>query len=154
MTRVDFYVSEDDSADARLLLACRITDKAYHLGHNVYIRAASPEQAERLDAMLWTFQAGSFLPHGLAAEVSPEDHPILVGCDDAPPDQAPDETSGRAPDRTTVFINLSDQPPRSLGRFHRVVELVGQGEAGREAARERWRYYREQGCALKTHTLP
>ncbi len=41
MPRVDFYVLPDHKDNGRALLACRLADKAYSLGHTVYLLAAS-----------------------------------------------------------------------------------------------------------------
>jgi DNA polymerase-3 subunit chi len=141
MPRVAFYVIQDSGPDDRLRLACKLTDKAYHLGHSVYIQAQSAEQARQLDELLWTFRAGSFLPHALAPQAEPSDHPILIGVDAEPPAEA------------QVLINLSDQVPPSFTRFERVAEIPGTDEAGRRTGRERFKFYRDQGCALETHTL-
>jgi DNA polymerase-3 subunit chi len=144
MPRVAFYVIQDGSPDDRLRLACKLTDKAYHLGHRIYIQAQSAEQARRLDDLLWTFRAGSFLPHALAPQAEPSDHPILIGVDAEPPAEAA---------AAQVLINLSDQVPPFYARFERVAEIPGIDEAGRRAGRERFKFYRDQGCALETHTL-
>ena len=63
MTQVDFYILDSDSDDARLLLACKIVDKAMQLDHHVYIHSTSDDEARKLDELLWTFSQGSFIPH-------------------------------------------------------------------------------------------
>lgn len=141
MPRVDFYILESGASQDRLRLACRLTDKAYHLGHRIYIQAESLDQAQQLDNLLWTFTPGSFLPHGLAPEASAEDHPILIGCDAEPQGTL------------NVLINLSAQVPSFFDRFERVIEPVEGGDAGRQVAREHYRFYRDRGCALESHTL-
>ena len=57
MTQVDFYVLKDDSALNRVQFACRLADKAYRLGHRVYIHTESAQQTRQLDDLLWTFQS-------------------------------------------------------------------------------------------------
>ncbi|MDH3491877.1 MAG: DNA polymerase III subunit chi, partial [Gammaproteobacteria bacterium] len=80
MARVDFYVLERADERARQMLACKLAEKAYRLENTVYIHAKSRDDAEHLDALLWTFRDGSFVPHGLSgsndeAEVSP----VMIG---------------------------------------------------------------------------
>ncbi|MEZ5578324.1 MAG: DNA polymerase III subunit chi [Candidatus Competibacteraceae bacterium] len=43
--------------------ACRLADKAYGLGHTVYLFTASEARAAALDDLLWTFRQDSFVPH-------------------------------------------------------------------------------------------
>ena len=61
--RVDFYVSEDAGADARLRLACRVAEKAYLAKQKVVVLSDDAEALRRFDELLWTFGDGSFVPH-------------------------------------------------------------------------------------------
>jgi len=70
MTQVDFYILSDETGTARALLACRLTEKAWKQGHRVYINTASPQQLADLDDLLWTFRAGSFIPHGVILKLA------------------------------------------------------------------------------------
>jgi DNA polymerase-3 subunit chi len=118
--RIDFYALSDATPEARLQLACRLVEKAYHLGHRVYVHVGTQERARRLDDLLWTFRAGSFLPHALLREAPTDDEPIWIGFDtEACP-------SGE------VLVNLADAVPPFYGSFQRVVEVVG--TAGRPGA--------------------
>jgi DNA polymerase-3 subunit chi len=141
MTRVDFYIVQDSQPDTCPLLACRLTEKAYRKGHRVYINAASGKQVGQLDDLLWTFRAGSFLPHAVAQENPEESPPILLGSDTEPPDM------------DDVLVNLAGTVPPWFSRFNRVAELVGSDEAARTAARERYRFYQDRGYTLNTHKL-
>jgi len=69
MTQISFYTLSEEGSDARILFACRLIDKAWKLGHRVFIQTQSTEQAKRLDDMLWQYQATSFVPHGLLDDV-------------------------------------------------------------------------------------
>lgn len=141
MTRVDFYVLPEQKDNSRALLACRLTDKAYMLGHTVYLLAASEPQAVALDDLLWTFRQDSFIPHERYPLVGAEDSPVLVGA------VLPAHRTAQ------VLINCTDQLPEGFKRFERIVELVDQHSAVLAAARERFRQYREQGVAPETHKL-
>ena len=61
MTQVDFYILASDSDDARLLLACKIVDKATQLDHHVYIHSTSDDEARKLDAKLQPLHKAMFL---------------------------------------------------------------------------------------------
>ncbi len=140
MTRVDFYLL--NNAAGKSLLACRLADKAYRLGHRSYILANDADEAAALDKLLWTFADGSFVPHAVyptpAATVDP---PVLIG-HTPPPD-----------DRHQLLINLGLQVADFFSRFARVAEIVAGTEPEKAAARERFRFYRERGYALETHSI-
>lgn len=142
MPRIDFYVLPDQSADGRTLLACRLSEKAYQLGHRVYIHTASAEQARMLDDLLWTFRQGSFVPHALYPTAADDASPVLIGTGEDMPAEAPQ-----------VLINLGAAPPLGFERFARVIEIVDQHPETLAVARERFRYYRERGYPPTSHKL-
>ena len=139
--RIDFYVLPDQKENGRALLACRLADKAYGLGHTVYLFTASEARAAALDDLLWTFRQDSFVPHERYPLVGEEGSPVLVG------------TVAPATVEAQVLINLADALPEGFERYERVVELVDQHPEVLAQSRERFRQYREQGCAPETHKL-
>ena len=141
MPRVDFYVLPDQRANGRALLACRLVDKAYGLGHTVYLLAASEAQAAALDDLLWTFRQDSFIPHERYPLASEESSPVLVGM------VSPADANAQ------ILINFTDKLPEGFERYERVVELVDQNPEVLAKSRERFRQYRERGCAPETHKL-
>lgn len=141
MTRVDFYVLDNPARGGAPGLACRLAEKAYNKGHRIYVHVQGAEQAEALDALLWTFKAGSFVPHALAGKQKDE-APVHIGFEEDPVETHND-----------VLINLTAQVPLFFSRFARVVELVDADEAARTRARERFRFYRERGYTLDTHNI-
>lgn len=141
MTRVDFYLLATHG-DRRETFACRLVDKAYRLGHRVYLLAPDAATAETLDELLWTFSQGSFVPHALnPPDAEREDSPVLIGHGE-PPAAFHD-----------VLVSLADDVPPWFSRFERVAELVDGDESGKARARERFRFYRERGYPLETHNL-
>ena len=141
MPRIDFYVLPDYRDNGRALLACRLADKAYGLGHTVYILAASEAQAVALDDLLWTFRQDSFIPHERYPLASEESSPVLVGM------VSPADANAQ------ILINFTDKLPEGFERYQRVVELVDQNPEVLAKSRERFRQYRERGCAPETHKL-
>jgi DNA polymerase-3 subunit chi len=143
VSRVDFYVLSDEGSDARLRCACRLAEKAVDHGHRVYVQTASLAEAQRLDELLWTFNDRSFLAHELASETGPG-HPkvmVLLGDGEAPPSHR------------QLLINLTDRLPSNLDAFERIVEIVDVDAERKRLSRERYKHYREKGCALETHNL-
>jgi DNA polymerase-3 subunit chi len=84
--RVDFYVTEDTAASARLRLACRLAEKAYLANQTVLLWHTDPEELKALDELLWTFMDGSFVPHDvLGGAASGSEAPVLLSAGVEPP---------------------------------------------------------------------
>jgi DNA polymerase III subunit chi len=145
MTRVDFYVLEDQAAQARERFACRLVEKAWRLKHTVYLHAATAEAAQKLDGLLWTFSDRSFLPHVLEGpdldEALAAATPVRVGTGAEPGFDA------------ELLVNLDEAVPLFFSRFDRVAEIVGGSAEQRTVARDRFRFYRDRGYALETHRI-
>lgn len=141
MPRIDFYVLPDQRDNGRALLACRLADKAYNLGHTVYILTASEAQVAALDDLLWTFRQDSFIPHERYPLAGEESSPVLIGA------TLPAEVNRQ------VLINYTDGLPEGFERFERVVELVDSQPEVLAKSRERFRQYREKGLTPETHKL-
>jgi DNA polymerase-3 subunit chi len=141
MPRIDFYVLSDAKENGRALLACRLADKAYSLGHTVYIAAASEARAAALDDLLWTFRQDSFVPHERYPLTSAERSPVLIGV------SSPAEVNAQ------VLINFTDALPDGFERYERVVELVDAHPEVLAKSRERFKQYRERGFTPETHKL-
>jgi DNA polymerase-3 subunit chi len=52
-----------------------------------------------------------------------------------------------------VLISLASAIPSFFSRFGRVADVVGATEEAKQQARERFRFYRERGYSLQTHSL-
>lgn len=142
MTKVDFYILDDSQPLQRLRFACRLAEKAWQQGHNVYIHTADSSESQRMDELLWTFRDGSFVPHQVIDEQVPDaETPIHIGHGDHPHDH------------DTVLINLADSVPLFFSRFERLAEVIGGDEAHRALGRERFRFYKERGYPLDHHTI-
>ncbi|MDH5784045.1 MAG: DNA polymerase III subunit chi [Chromatiales bacterium] len=141
MTRVDFYILEQQQGEARNRFACRLAEKAWQQGNRVYIHTQDAEHSRRLDELLWTFRDGSFVPHALDQDANADVVPIHIGHGEEPCHH--DE----------VLINLTAEVPLFFSRFERVAEIVDQSEQCRTQGRERFRFYRDRGYPLENHTI-
>ncbi|WP_018231977.1 DNA polymerase III subunit chi [Thioalkalivibrio thiocyanodenitrificans] len=139
MTRIDFYVLDDEDPGERLRMACRIIQKAFGLGHRIHVHTGSAGLSGQLDEALWTFRDISFIPHEV--EGSDPDCPVQI-CHDREPD-----TAGE------ILVNLDSRVPLFFSRFERVAEIVNQEPTVRDAGRERYRFYRDRGYDLTHHRL-
>jgi len=142
MTKVDFYILQSGSCENT---ACKLIEKAYSLGHRIYVHAGSEDQLTKIDSLLWTYRAGSFIPHQRyqsdASTNSKNDSPVQIGTHDAPNIDS------------DVLINLADDVPLFFSRFDRVAELVGPDEQAKTLGRQHFQFYRDRGYSLNTHNL-
>ncbi|AIS16452.1 DNA polymerase III subunit chi [Pseudomonas rhizosphaerae] len=139
MPQVDFYILPTPLPAARLDFACKLGEKAWRLGHRVYVHCTDAAQRAELDARLWSFKGESFVPHSLAEE---EPHaPVTLGI------------AAQAEGHDDLLINLALSVPSFAGQFARIAEIVVEDPAIRQAARESFRFYREQGYPLQDHRL-
>jgi DNA polymerase-3 subunit chi len=144
MTKVDFYILPADSIEQRHLFACRLADKAYKLGNDIYIHSDDNAQANALDQLLWSWRNSSFLPHQRLSE-QPDKQPsekIQIGYGSQP-----------TTNLNGLLINLSQSVPDCFSRFDRVSEIVVQLPAITEASRANYRFYRDRGYQLENHDL-
>jgi DNA polymerase III subunit chi len=148
--QVDFYILAEAAVEQRQLFACRLAEKAYKLGHSLYIHTEDARAAQSLDALLWRFQATSFVPHALAEGGAAPPEPVAIGWGDDSAERGPTE---RGPTERDVLINLTLQVPAFYRRFKRISEIVVQAPEVLQATRSAWRFYQEQGCALQRHDL-
>lgn len=142
MAQINFYALSDsryENEEDRLTFVCRIADKAYGLGHGIYILTASEAQSRQLDSLLWEFKPSSFLPHQISDQF--EQHKICIN------HHEPSQTF------TDVVINLSQIAVTSPHRLVRLNELVGPDNASLQAGRDHFRTYKAQGLEIETHKI-
>ena len=138
MTSIDFYFNAGD----RLDVACRLAGKALQRKNRVLIYAPQAEVAQRIDRMLWTAQAVSFIPHCAAHDALAAETPVLIAVDDSEPAHA-----------CEVLLNLSAGCPPFFERHERLLEIVALDGEERQAGRARYAFYRDRGYAIRNHDL-
>jgi DNA polymerase-3 subunit chi len=137
VTSIDFYFNAAD----RLEVACRLAGKAVAQKKRMLIYAPGADLAQRIDQMLWTWQALSFVPHCLASDAIAAETPVLIAKD---AESAPD---------CEVLVNLSAQCPEFFARCPRLLEIVSRDDEDRKAGRARYAWYRDRGYAIRNHDL-
>ena len=141
LPRVDFYVSEQAGADARLRLACRIAEKAYLAKQSVVVLFDDAEAQRRFDDLLWTFGEFAFVPHDTVTTQDVCESPVAL-------------TLGALPaDHTDVLINLGSAVPPVFEKFARVAEFLDGRPEVRAAGRERFKVYRGKSIEPQTHNV-
>ncbi len=137
MTQIDFYTHVQNKQE----LACKLSAKALEQGLRVLLLAENEQMATTLDRMLWTTPATGFLPHCRARDPLAEMTPLIV-------DHDPGELA-----HAQVLLNLGSERPAFFSRFQRLIEIVATDEADRQAARERFRFYRDRGYEIRSHDM-
>lgn len=129
MTRIDFY-STDQS---RLHVACKLAQKA--LSQDMAVTLYTPEDsvARAMDRLLWTYPTTGFIPHCYPTDRHAAHTPVIIAS--ALDNSGPDE----------LLVNLADTIPAVFGRYRRLIEIVSSTDGDQDAARIRWRHYKERG---------
>lgn len=145
MTRIDFAFGAAD----RLRTACQVARKRYLAGQRLVIYCRDGARLSAFDRMLWAFDDTAFVPHVLASDPLAPDTPVLLTAA-APQDAMVLTPAGQAP---PWLLNLDDDCPPGYAGFQRLMEVVSDAPADRQAARQRWRAYQAEGHDLHSHAL-
>ncbi len=139
MTQVDFHIGIEDP----VAYGCRLVRKVLASGARALI-LGDANLLRRMDVALWADEASGFLPHAMAdapAAVLARS-PVLLA--DKVPKGSPSDA---------VLINFSGQLPDDHPGRERIIELVSADERAIQAARERWKSYKQQGFSLVNHDV-
>jgi DNA polymerase-3 subunit chi len=114
----------------------RLLERVLEGGHRALVLAGSPERVADLDATLWTYDPGSFLPHGTARDGRPERQPIYL------------TAAAENPNGADVLVVVDGATPAAIEGFDRCLDLFdGADPAALAAARERWKAHKAAGRA-------
>lgn len=134
-----FYVLDGLTEQQQQQFFCQQIAQLWRDHKSVRVWCASQTAAEQLDESLWRFPADSFVPHNLVGEGPPQGAPVELCWPQAP----------ASPRRAAVVMNLMDDlPPWQGARL--IIDHVPEIEPQRQAARERYKHYRQHGIGLKT----
>lgn len=133
MADISFYILPTQSQQERYLFTCKLIEKAYRSGCFCYVLTDTAAQSQRIDDLLWTFRAGSFIPHQVYTGDIPRVEQVLIGS--IPPPAQWQKT----------VLNLSSHCTDA----ERVLEILDDSEETKSVGRERYRHYREAGHTLK-----
>ena len=152
MPQVDFYILAENSSRDINRVCCQLCEKALTQKMKVLIYTQSIEQAEKLDDLLWSFKANSFIPHYNQltepndASQSQFDYPVLISSNDTLNEHY-----------SQLLINLSNTVPPFYQQFSRIAEMIDNNSINnsnaRESARERYRFYQKNNYPLNKYDL-
>lgn len=133
MSRVDFYHLQSQTLDNVLP---KLLEKAYETGKSVLVRIGNEERVDFLNALLWTYNDQSFLPHGSKKDGNAELQPIWL-------------TSGSDNPNMASLLFLVDGAEASLSeltKFSRVFNIFdGNSPEAVTQSREFWKQLKDNG---------
>jgi DNA polymerase-3 subunit chi len=137
VTHIEFLHGAPD----RIQAAASWLRQAWNRRQPVLVYAPDADTAARLDRVLWTQPALSFVPHCAATSPLATETPILLAERlDAPPHEE-------------CVLNLSNELPPAFSRFERLVEIVSVDDEDRLPARERFKFYRNRGYTIDSRDI-
>ncbi len=146
MARIDFHsqVNNKPQYSCRLIRKIMASPSQDLPMRNIVV-VGSKDFLRQLDEQLWSFSAVEFLPHAWGADDFATGTPIVFL------ESFEADELGYLP-HGDVLIHVGRDLPKSVealaSRFPRIVEIVSTDEADRQAGRERYKAYRDQGHEL------
>jgi DNA polymerase III subunit chi len=138
MTDVAFHFNVPDKP----VYLCRLLRKVSNAGMRAMVLAPQP-LARELDQVLWTFSQEDFISHVMNTDdIALQKRSAVV--------LASEECDAGLRE---VLINCLQGVPSGFTNFEKVVEIVGTDDDDRAWARQRWKYYTQQGFALIRHDV-
>jgi DNA polymerase-3 subunit chi len=114
-----------------------LLERALAAGMRSVVIAGSEERVEALNQLLWTYEERSFLPHGSKRDGRPERQPVWLTTEDENPNGA------------TCLVLTDGAVSNRVGEYQRCLDLFdGQDPAAVDAARARWKAWKDAGHAL------
>ncbi|HYD17875.1 MAG TPA: DNA polymerase III subunit chi [Patescibacteria group bacterium] len=133
MTDVRFYHLQSKRLEQALP---EIVAKALERKYRVVIKAGSRERVEALDNALWTYDPGSFLPHGYVKDGFEAEQPVWLTDEEHNPNSA------------TVLILTDGASSAKVADYTLCCEIFdGNDEQAVAEARGRWKSYKDAGHA-------
>jgi DNA polymerase-3 subunit chi len=114
----------------------RLLEKTLAAGKRAVVMAGSEERVEALNLLLWTYGGNSWLPHGSAKDGNADEQPVWL-------------TAGEDSPNGAAFLFLTDGREGPIDAYERCFNLFdGNDAAAVQAARERWKTYKDAGHTL------
>ena len=134
MTRVEFYFNVTD----KLAKATELCERAVAKGRQLTLFTQDEAMSQSLQQILWQHTPTSFLPSAYPQDDASAYAPIIL------------DTNGSHLIQDDILINLKTEHPPFFSRFRYLVELVGNDEDDKVAARQRYKFYRDRGYQVKS----
>ena len=134
MTEVRFYHLQRRTMEQALP---KILEKVLERDWRAVVLAGSPERVDMLNQHLWTYDPGSFLPHGAARDGFADKQPVWLTDADENPNNA------------TVLVTVDGCVSDRMDGYDLVCDLFdGNDDEAVLAARQRWKACKAAGHSL------
>lgn len=137
MTRIEFFFNVPD----KLAKTAELCEKAVAKGRQLTIFSQDDLTRAQLQQQLWQQSATSFLPSCNSDDLMSPFAPIVL------------DAHGENLVQDDILINLKASYPPFFSRFRYLVELVGEDDADKVAARVRYKFYRDRGYEIKSSDM-
>ena len=102
----------------------------------IWLHCPDPELQQILDERLWSFDASSFIPHGINQT------------------QASVCISAELPQQSDwIVFNFNSQALEAYAKFSHIIEIIENHEAAKVLGREKFKQYRRLGIEPQTFKL-
>ena len=135
MAKVSFYLFEK-SNERQVQSTCRLCRKILQQPAQIWLYCDNTGLQQQLDEQLWTFDPGSFIPHGIEQE------------------QARICISSRLPQQSDwIVFNFNNQALEQIDKFSHIIEIIENNESAKQLGREKFKQYRRLGIEPRTFKL-
>ena len=133
MTKVDFYTGSKD----KLRTACQLSHKAMQKGVRTAISLPDASTCDALNKLLWHYPATAFIPHCHSDAEEAEQMPVVLN------------HGGEKFPHYDLLISLHNECVPFFSRFERVIEIISDDAEDSRMGRERYKFYKDRGYALR-----
>lgn len=134
MAKVSFYLFEK-SPERQVESACRLCRKILtQTQQKIWLYCPDQAMQQQLDEQLWTFDASSFMPHG----IDQLNAPICISA------HLPTDTN-------CVLFNFNNQALEQYTNFSQIIEIIENTPDAKQLGREKFKKYRQLG--IEPHTF-
>ncbi|WEI12654.1 DNA polymerase III subunit chi [Acinetobacter soli] len=135
MPKVSFYLFET-SQERQVDSACRLVRKLIKQQQKLWWYCPVLELQKELDEKLWTFDAESFIGHG----INQPDAAVCIS------EQLPDSAEW-------IIFNFNNHAFEHGMQFSHIIEIIENTEAAKQIGREKFKFYRRLGVEPRTFKL-
>ncbi|WP_374664500.1 DNA polymerase III subunit chi [Acinetobacter sp.] len=135
MAKISFYLFEK-SPERQVESACRLCRKILRQSARIWLWSNDAELRQQLDERLWSFDASSFIPHG----IHQPDAPVCIS------EHLPEQSDW-------IVFNFNDQALEQYSNFSHIIEIIENNEPAKIIGREKFKQYRQLGIEPQTFKL-
>lgn len=135
---------ESDNITPHWHYACVLAADLYRQNRKILLASENQKDAQALDEWLWQFQADRFIPHNLAGEGPQYGTPVEINWE-------------QSKQRRQCLVNTCQDLPaffQNLKGYNEWHDFVPHDEAGKAAARERYKRLKQAGYEISTQAIP